>query len=1188
MLSAKTKIVTRLTIGFAAVLLLTAAMTALALHAMTSMTNLANDLFAHPFTVSRALLQVRADISDIRVTMYAMVHAQGPVEAERLIAEVAGREAQIESNMAVVRDRYLGQAVQVHEIMEALARWKSVRDRNIALVRAGRMSEAEAGVVNEALAPFIDLRTKMDTVHAFATAKAENFTQKIETEAETSASTLLGALAGLLALGAAAAWTITRSIVQPLANLRHCMAQLSAGDLSVEVPNRIGNSETAAMARAVEVFKSAAIHLDEERWIKDALSRLATQIQGTEALPVFGTLVVDTLAPLMEAGVAVLHIRRDSDDRFERVAGWSDHPPPGTATSFAEGEGVAGQCARTRMPILLENLPEGYIRIGSATGEASPRVLLAAPLVSRGATLGVIELAAFAPFTATRMALVNAALPIIALNLEILQRNIKTRELLEWTQQQAEELQASEEELRSQSDALHTVNEELHLKSEALMQQAEELRVSEEELKVQHEALQGANEELTEKTYALEERSAALEIARGEANRRAIELDMASRYKSEFLANMSHELRTPLNSLLILAKSLADNDDGNLTDDQIESATVVHDSGRHLLNLINDILDLSKIEAGKMNLNPSDFALESFATGIRRRFGPVAGDKGLDFSVEWTADLPAEFRADRGKLDQIVNNLVGNALKFTSAGHVDVRLHRATAPRHLGEADAAFLALSVSDSGIGIAPGNAERVFRAFEQEDGGTARQFGGTGLGLAISRQLAQLMGGDITLESREGAGSIFTLYLPLVPPIALDETQKTDKPEPEPEPPPSLAPLPPVAAVTAPDLILVVEDDPVFGRIVCDIAHRRGFRTLVAEDGVTAVELACLHRPAAIVLDIGLPRLDGWSVIKLLKSQPETATIPFHIVSAHDEKNRGMESGAVGFLTKPVSKDQLNQAFEHLLAPISPLARHVLVVDDDSATRNAITAMLRHMNVDIECCDSAAAGMERLKAGGIDCLILDLMMPQQSGLELLQQAALEKVALPPVIIYSAAELTQEQTLLLREFTDSIVIKGARSPERLLDEVSLFLHSVHPPKPRHPDTARPDTIATGSPSVLVVDDDMRNAFALSKVLRGKGFKVLIAQDGQKALLQVKGQERIDIVLMDIMMPGMDGYDTMREIRKMPNFQTLPIIALTAKAMVGDRDKCIAAGATEYMTKPVDVDCLVKMMVRLLAAHDG
>ncbi len=1166
--SSRFRIVTRLTAGFAAVLLLTVIMAALAARTMLAMAEMASDLYAHPFAVTNALMRIEARVNGMRSDMLEMIYRRSHEEVIRLSGQVAIKENELAASLAVIQSQYLGDPGDVKRLSERLVEWKLIRDQNIHYCQNGDFDKAAAHSRQHASPHVYALRRDLEAIYAFATDKAAEFHRKIGERRDAALREIAATLTGLLLLGVVLARVITRSIVAPLGQLRDTMHKLADGDLETVVPNHSKVVEVAKMAAAVEVFKQAALHLESQRWIKDSVARLSQTLQTMESINDFASASLDILVPLMGARVAAFHIRPSASGRFVLVAGWG--LAPSDAASFALGEGIAGEAARSGIPLRVDCLPKTWLRVNSTTGEAAPSAVLAAPVMSRGTALAVLEFASLTPFSEDQQTLIEAALPVIALNLEILERNIRTRELLEETQSQAEELKASEEELRSQSEALQVVNEEL--------------RVSEEELKVQQEALQAANEELRLKTDALEERGLALEEARAVADRRAQEVELASRYKSEFLANMSHELRTPLNSVLILARDLADNGSGNLSEDQVESARVIHDSGTHLLALINDVLDLSKVEAGKMTLAPVSIPLAEMAQGIRGRFAPVASDKGLAFQVETASGLPDSLTADRGKIEQIVNNLVSNAIKFTAQGSVTVSL---------SGRPGGLLALSVTDTGIGIAPEDRQRIFAAFEQADSGTSRQFGGTGLGLTISRRLARLMGGDITLESGTGGrGSTFTLLLPLdgaeplpVPPCA-----------PEPPPPAAAALLPPIPPArpdpgNAPDgrQLLVIEDDPIFRRVVTEMARAKGFTVIAAEDGKSGVDLARLHRPGGIVLDIGLPDMSGWEVIETLNRIPETRGIPVHVISAGDDPGRAARLGIAGHLSKPVSREQINEAFEVLLrAGRNTGLRRLLLVDGDEVSRTTIGQTLASMNLDITIAETGAKALEQLRGRGFDCMILDLTLPDMQGAEFLEHAERIGTGLPPVIVYSSEELSQDQTLRIREFTDSIVIKGSRSSERLVDEVGLFLHAIEARKngsvkPVPAPMAEPvDSVLAGR-TVLLVDDDMRNAFALSKVLRGCGLKVLIAQDGAKALSQLRTRDHVDLVLMDIMMPGMDGYQTMGEIRKDPSLAHLPIIALTAKAMSGDRDRSLAAGADDYLTKPVDVGLLRQAMAALI-----
>ncbi|HLN23222.1 MAG TPA: response regulator, partial [Patescibacteria group bacterium] len=614
----------------------------------------------------------------------------------------------------------------------------------------------------------------------------------------------------------------------------------------------------------------------------------------------------------------------------------------------------------------------------------------------------------------------------------------------------------------------------------------------------------------------------------------------------------------------------------------------ISDSGTHLLRLINDILDISKVEAGKMVVDLSELPLADFAQSLTRRFNRLAEAKHLSLQVTVEDNLPAAIRTDSGKLDQIINNLVGNALKFTEAGGVTVTVR---------DASAGMLAIDVADTGIGIPADKLERVFVAFEQVDGSTSRSFGGTGLGLTISRKLAQFLGGDVAVESTVGRGSVFTLTLPLEASHA-ERAIAPASPLPTPMPAvPSASPLPYAAALKCDDdrddlspkdeTILIIEDDVAFARIVRDAARKQGFKCLVAQEGPTGIGLARQYRPTGVVLDISLPGMDGWTVMEQLKKHSETRHIPVHFMSATDASRRGLEIGAVGFFTKPVTKEQIAQAFDRIHHFASPGTRRLLLVEDDAGTRKAVRSLLAAEHLEIVEAPTGEEAIARLRDDApYDCMILDLGLPGLDGHSLLKRCTEENLPVPPIVVYSARELSETDTFSLREYTDSIVIKGARSPDRLLDEVTLFLHSV---QARLPDAQQrllrglQKGDASDGPVVLVVDDDMRNTFALSKVLRQKGFRVLMAQDGQTALDQLNQAAAVDVVLMDIMMPGMDGYEATRQIRKLERFRALPVIALTAKAMAGDREKCLEAGADDYVSKPVDIDVLLASIAKLV-----
>jgi CheY-like chemotaxis protein/signal transduction histidine kinase len=820
--------------------------------------------------------------------------------------------------------------------------------------------------------------------------------------------------------------------------------------------------------------------------------------------------------------------------------------------------------------------------------EFAPRIIMAIPFMRDENVIGVIELASLREFTDGQLALLNKALENIAIAFSTAQARTQINTLLEQTQLQAQELRVREEELKS-------INEELQ-------SQAENLRASQERLRRQQTELESANAELEERAGTLQQQRTILDQqnrelteAQNELQHKAEELTIANKYKSEFLANMSHELRTPLNSLLILARMLANNESGNLTPDQVESAQIIFNSGNDLLSLINEILDLSKVEAGRMNFQFAPMNLDNIAQNMRAVFDHMAEEKNLSFEVTVADGLPASIDSDQQRVEQIIKNLLSNAFKFTSVGSVKLLIEPA----------GGMVAMRVSDSGIGMTPAQQKLVFEAFQQADGSTSRKYGGTGLGLTISRELASRLGGSVELQSELGKGSTFSLCLPLqqqadasesAPEVA-PASSKRNQAEAESEPPrwkPSAA-----KANSAPThfidddrsriekgdkVLLIVEDDESFAKVVLEYGRRKDFKCVVAGDGESGLSLAQSHQPDAILLDLKLPGMSGWEVLDALKSDSTLRHIPVHILSASEETMDAYKRGALGFLAKPVSQEGLDGVFQKIGDFLAHTIRTLLIVEDDPGLRHGVRQLLGGSDVKISEAESGSSAMDLLRTQHYDCMILDLSLPDMSGFELLnrihQDDAIQKC---PVIVYTGRALSEAENTELHKYANSVIIKGVKSPERLLDETALFLHRVVADMPED----KQDTIrrlhdrdaAFKGKHILVVDDDMRNAFALSRLLNDKGLKISLARSGARAIEMLEGSTDIDLVMMDIMMPEMDGYETMRRIRAQQRFKNLPILALTAKAMKGDFEKCIAAGANDYLSKPVDVERLFSML---------
>lgn len=1002
------------------------------------------------------------------------------------------------------------------------------------------------------------------------------------TKALNALSILLGILLGITVIR-----LTSQLVIRPLRRLTDQMTQLSHHNHDFEIRRLDRRDEVGEIARALQVFKQMSLDTDARSWIRSRVADISQVLLQATTHKDFAQWLTSEVVPLCNAGLGLFYSFDDARHRLDLLGSYGLRLSNRSADQYMPGEGLVGQCAVDRKAIILDQVPADYLRIDSGSGEAVPTHVAILPVIYRETLIGVLELGSFAALTALQRQLLDELLPIVALALENLNQAVHTQDLLQQTQEQADELRLSELVMRQQKEVLHESNATLQAKTAELEEQSQRLIASEEEQRVQAEELRSSNEELRDMTDSLNRQKVVLEELQQETEEKATELARASQYKSEFLANMSHELRTPLNSLLILSRSLADNDTGNLDDEQIESAQIIHDAGNSLLHLINDILDLSKVEAGKMELMVEQVSLAELGRRLQRNFAHVASDKRLDFEMTIDTGLPDVIATDGGKVEQIANNLLSNAFKFTASGAVNLHIGRPRADLEIPAALSGqpLLTITVSDTGIGIPPDKLERIFNAFEQVDASTSRQFGGTGLGLAISRKMAQLLGGDVVLRSEDGRGSRFTLLLPETPPAttapvveaeAARDTQTRRIASPA---------LLPVAIeddrqslLRGQITILVIEDDPAFVRILIDLIHRRGYRALAAMDGESGLRLAREHHPSGILLDVSLPVMDGWTVLDRLKVDEATRSIPVHFVSVSDVGRRGMERGAVGFLTKPVSREAIAEALDRLLRFGEGKRRRLLVVEDDAASRKAIRTALRAHHVEVDEADSAEDALPKIADVHYDCIVLDLGLPGMSGLELMEHLSARPEAMPPVVVYSGRELDSAEQLKLRQYADAIVLKGARSSERLLQEVGAFLQDIPPPATPPATTEAPAARLAGH-RVLLVDDDMRNLFALSKVLRGWGLQVDMAQDGYKALAALQTGERPDLILMDIMMPGMDGYTTIRNIRDMDGFTTLPIIAVTAKAMTGDREVCLQMGASDYLSKPIDIDKLAVML---------
>lgn len=938
--------------------------------------------------------------------------------------------------------------------------------------------------------------------------------------------------------------------------------------------------------------------LARESWHQAGIATLNERMRGNQSSEALGQKVLDFFSSYIGAQVGAFYVYRSN--RLELLSALAlDAGDRSLRKSLDIGENLAGDAFRRKEFVHLKELPPGYLSLASGSGQASVQSLLLAPILIDEEAVGLLELGSLSAFEDSAVLLVRELAASIGLSFKAARSRSIQQELLEETQRQAEELQLQQEELRVTNEELETQTQALKNSHEKLQTQQEELRQVNEELEQQAQALEA-------QTMLLNLRNRSLEETKQELSKKAEDLENASRYKSEFLANMSHELRTPLNSMLILATLLAENKDQNLHPKQIEFARTIYKSGNDLLALINDILDLSKVEAGKLVLQPETFDLRDMLEQLQREFEPLAGEKKLSFKTSVSENVPETIFSDRQRIEQVVKNLSSNAIKFTSKGSVEIEISAASSGLPLS--------ISVVDTGIGVPPEKQQLIFEAFEQVEHSANRAYGGTGLGLTISRQLAKLLGGHIEIASTVGKGSRFTLRLPWeLPETGMKRSEDGDSeansalstprlgplvpPRPKVEPlhvaPPPPAPAVPLSAAPAPrrelrsgerPLVLIVEDDEGFGKSLVELAVDGGFHAELVTSGEAALEFVTQHEVSAILLDIKLPDLSGFGVLERLKSDSKTRHIPIHVISGMDYSQNALNLGALGYLLKPASKSQIEQVFKNIGEVLSRQVKRVLVVEDDMIQREAINHLLGGQDIELSGASSAEEAIEILRSTSVDCMILDLRLPDRSGFELLEQLdQSEEICRPPVIVYTGQDLTQEEVDRLRRYSDSIVIKGVRSPERLFDEVSLFLHRVEHQLPPDGQALLAKVRSGNDPlvgrKVLLVDDDMRNVFAMANALGAHGLKVVVAKNGQEALDKLEQDSGIELVLMDIMMPVMDGYEAMTRIRKQSRWKRLGIIALTAKAMKGDHERCLQCGANDYLPKPVNLERLLSLI---------
>ncbi|HUR84966.1 MAG TPA: HAMP domain-containing protein, partial [Solirubrobacteraceae bacterium] len=1151
-------------------------------------------------------IEARGEILELSETINTMVDQLSSFAAEvTRVAREVGTEGQL-GGQAEVKG-VSGTWRDLTENVNFMAGNLTDQVRNIAQVAtAVANGDLSQKITVDAQGEILELKATLNTMVDQLSSFADEVTRVAR---EVGTDGVLGGQAEVE--GVSGTWRdLTENVNQLAGNLTtqvRAIAEVSTAVTQGDLTRHISVEAQGEVAELSDTINQMIANLREttqknaeQDWLNMNLARISGLMQGQRDLTTVSRLIMSEISPLVTAQHGAFFLAQSengNEPELALIASYGYKKRKSVSNRFKVGEALVGQAALEGKSILIQQAPADYIKVTSGLGEAAPVNIIVMPILFEDQVLAVVELASLRAFSEVNQAFLEQLGETLGVVLNAIIANRRTEELLEQSQSLAEELQSQSEELQSQQEELKRSNTELE-------QQTSSLRASEELLQTQQEELQQTNEELQEKAELLSQQNRDIEIqnaeiekARLELEEKAAQLAVSSKYKSEFLANMSHELRTPLNSLLILSKLLAENPDQNLTDKQIEFASTIHTAGADLLSLISDILDLSKVEAGKMEITAGQIGVGGIRDYVERAFGSVAEQKGVEFVVAVADDAPATIFTDEQRLQQVLRNLLSNAFKFTEEGQITLELSAAEEPY--------LLSATVRDTGIGIAEDKLRLIFEAFQQADGTTSRRFGGTGLGLSISRSIAHALGGEIRVQSAPGEGSAFELLLPtyLPQPIVLEAPAAVPLRELSAAPDPDVVDMGAVAELGEIDagedplalsddraliadgdrVALVIEDDPDAATRALVQAREHGFRAVVASRGNIGLTLAHDLVPDVIVL--ASPVRGGAGILDQLKHHPRTRHIPVHVVGDPAERHDVMRSGAAGFVSRPAYADELQAAFEAAAAFLDRAVRQLLVVDDDDAERGAITALVgAGDDVEVTAVASSEEALAALADRRFDCIVLDLKLPKMTGFALLDQVKNdERHRDVPVIIHTGKQLTRREETRLRRYADSIIVKDAASPERLLDETALFLHrsaSSLPAESRRvlEQLHTTDAVLHGK-RVLIVDDDVRNVFALTSALEARGMVVRFAENGREAIESLDADQGVDLVLMDVMMPEMDGHETTRALRADERFADLPIISLTAKAMKGDREKSIAAGASDYITKPVDIEQLISLM---------
>ncbi|MDO7907839.1 response regulator [Paenibacillus sp. JX-17] len=1233
------KIRNKLIIGFSSLMAILLVLTMISYDRMNNLNDQLNSVYQDRYLKVRQSTAIRGQVNDVaKVVANLLLNPTSSVgEGKAQIDQVAAKAAKSLEAIQKSADS----AVEMQMTDRVVENWNSFlaySQRQINLLAQGRIEEGNAYRNSTGLSAQNGAITSINDLAVYQDRQVDAEIEKGNTEYQQAVQITVAIMAAGLLLGLGIILWVLPSITRGLNTVS--MMINGFGNSRFGAIRRVKVTSKDEIGEVARVFQNMAEDLEEKQkleqaflqtqkdqgWLNSNMARVTDLLRGVNSRRQLSQMFISEFTPILGANYGAVYLQDEEHgpDQLTLTGSYAmDDMSAPRKQVIPVGEGLLGQVALDRTPLMITESPDGYLNIGSALGSAKPASIMIYPIVFEDELLGVVEVASFERFNDLQEQLFEQLIRNLGVIVNNINRRLRVEELLR-------ESQALTEELQCQSEELQTQQEELRRSNENLEEQTDALKRSEELLQRQQEELEHFNTELMAKTRALEEqvreveeKSDEIERARAQLEQQAMQLAVTSKYKSEFLANMSHELRTPLNSLLILSQLLAENKEGNLKPKQREYAQTIYMSGADLLKMIDEILDLSKVDAGKMEINHEKIYLKEIKSFVQQNFAAVASKKGLKLVNQVDGKLPPMFISDAHRVKQILRNLLSNAFKFTNSGSISFTADPADPaklPSYLDK-DKAYVAFSVKDTGIGIAPDKTDLIFEAFQQVDGTTSRKYGGTGLGLSISRELSRLLGGGIELESEEGKGSTFTLYLPLaessedlqgqqisslnelqdalVEAAAAAEKQPARKPVKEKEEREAAteenqqeSSLPDIQSIaddkdniaTGDKVLLIIEDDAKFAAILLEMSRSRGFKTLVALRGDTGLEMARTYLPDAIILDIQLPVIDGWSILGELKSDSATRHIPVHVISMIDDVKQGLMMGAIAYLKKPSSKESLDRAFSHIESYTENTVKRLLIVEDDDIQRSSIIELIDHDDVAITAVPTGREALEELRQQRYDCMVLDLMLTDMTGFELLDTIRDdENLNDLPIIIYTGKELDSKEEMELRKYAESIIIKDVRSPERLLDETTLFLHRVEANLPEDKrrilqNLYNKEMLFEGK-KILLVDDDIRNVFALSSVLEGYRMDVTFAENGREAIELLEKHGDFDLVLMDMMMPEMDGYEAMTRIRQMSQFEKLPIIALTAKAMKDDRSKCIEAGASDYVKKPIQTDQLLSLM---------